>query len=499
MAEIYKAASGVLVWLGSADDSTSFAFELIESLALLSPTERLQLYPHNILTQSTDIVLNLDHWKALARFFEHTWFNRAWIIQEVTFARQITVLCGPHTVPWDYLPTVSGFLATSSWTQFFKQPGIMACTSNASARWHNTPARLAATQRTWSSGSRDGLLYALIRARPSACQDPRDKVYSQLALGNANIFPSYKISVAEAYVNAAKYILEHSDNLLLLTCVEGEEFQKIPGLPSWVPDWSVSEFVGLRVTGYGSYTASSDRARKYQLKLEKGKHILSVEATMVDDIVEIGETKRELRYFSKPERFWNMVSNLDEVYITKQSREEVIWRTLMTNRQSGLVPAILYPSSKELEPSFRDWIIWRYVVATQPPRRYQPTVFPPVTHSSTILPPKEEILETIEKCQNSLADFKALGHRAALFDVHYAHAMLQRPFRTKQGFFGLGTQALREADSVWIVSGCRVPIILRKIEDSPRYRLVGGSYVHGFMDGEVVTRKDVEFQMVELE
>lgn len=70
----------------------------------------------------------------------------------------------------------------------------------------------------------------------------------------------------------------------------------------------------------------------------------------------------------------------------------------------------------------------------------------------------------------------ALAHGVSLFDLYYSHAMLQRPYRTKQGYFGIGTQCLRECDSVLIVSGCRVPIILRRVNGSGRYQLVGGSY-----------------------
>ena len=105
---------------------------------------------------------------------------------------------------------------------FSKDPGYIDRINSAAARWHTIPARLAAMRKTWSSISSDGLLYALVRDRSSTFQDPRDKVYSQLRLGNAAIFPTYTASIAEVFVNAAKYILKHKDNLLLLTCVEGE-------------------------------------------------------------------------------------------------------------------------------------------------------------------------------------------------------------------------------------------------------------------------------------
>jgi hypothetical protein len=495
MAEIYKAASCVVVWLGPEEDSTPLAFELIEALVSVSPAERLKILPNCVLQGSSNVLLNSSHWRALARLFERAWFNRAWVIQEVTFARQIKVFCGTHMVAWEDLTTVSHFLTTPIWLTAFQDFGYTNSINSAAVRWHTIPVRLAATRRTWSSVSSDGLLYALIRGRSSICQDPRDKVYSQLRLGHATIFPRYTVSVAEVFIDAAKYILAHTDNLLLLTCVEGAEFQTIPGLPTWVPDWSVTKSLGLRVTGYHSYTAAGARAKEYLLKIAEGKHLLALEATKLDEIVESGQNKEELKLLSSAQELWEMISRVDEEYFTGESREEVVWRTLTTNRErQPPFSSILYPASKDLESSFRAWVLWRY--AADP---CAPSAFPICISTNSILPSKEEILEVVEKCRANPDYLLSLAHRASPFDVHYSHAMLQRPFRTKQGFFGLGTQSLCEGDSVWIVSGCRVPLIFRKLENSPRHQLVGGSYVHGFMNGEALKNEGLNFQMVELE
>jgi hypothetical protein len=59
--------------------------------------------------------------------------------------------------------------------------------------------------------------------------------------------------------------------------------------------------------------------------------------------------------------------------------------------------------------------------------------------------------------------------------------------------------SLREGDSVWIVPGCRVPLILRPAQGDGQYHeLVGGAYVHGFMDGEAVDRPNPAFETVDL-
>ncbi|KLU82479.1 hypothetical protein MAPG_01551 [Magnaporthiopsis poae ATCC 64411] len=66
-------------------------------------------------------------------------------------------------------------------------------------------------------------------------------------------------------------------------------------------------------------------------------------------------------------------------------------------------------------------------------------------------------------------------------------------FLTKKGYLGLGPASVWPGDSVFILPGARVPVILRRMvdgegpvatENGSVYKLVGDSYIHGIMDGE---------------
>lgn len=503
MGDIYQKATRVVIWLGPEDSSTQNATKLMNGWLKLNEDERLSLHPAEVAVGHQNALLDLNSWQALAQFFQREWFNRAWIIQEVVFAKTVTLLCGEHSMSWNELRLFSHYLATSSWTMLLKQLTGSLAASGVIEPGHNTPARLAAAQRTWKAAHEDAFLYALIRARSSRSGNPRDKVYSQLGLGIADIFPDYQASIADVYITAATYILEHSGSLLLLTCVEGEDFHSIPGLPSWVPDWSVTKATGLRVTGYMDFCAALDRPKRQEISKDcEGNHILSVEAFMLDTIVETCETKPELRDNLHNSSIWGLVDRLGDSYAAapEQSSEEALWRTLMTNREAvGTTWSPVhreYPAQPEpLGSSFRDWVLWRYVAASEPP-----STFP--TLSSTRrgrLPDEAEIRRAREKSINEPSYVADLARRASLYDVHCSHAMLVRPFRTEQGYIGLGTQCLRQNDTVWIVPGCRVPLVLRRVAGSARYRLVGGAYVHGFMNGEALERKDLKHEMVSLE
>lgn len=426
-------------------------------------------------------------------------------IQEVVLARSVTMLCGQHSVSWDQLSQFSQFLATSSWTLVLKKSARRSDQGRTISLRHNTPARLAAAQKTWLSGDDNKFLYALIRARASVSENARDKVYSQLGLGDADIFPSYQISVAEVYTTAAEYILEHSSSLLLLTCVEGEEFQKVPGLPSWVPDWSVNKSLGLRVTGYPDFHAALDLPKRSIIfRDDDGTRVLTIKAVALDDIVDFGPTKTQIRNNIRAFDLWGMISQLAPAYVavaSGQSREEAVWRALITNREATGTHSeainTIYPASAELlDPSFRSWVLWRYAIASD---THDTLAFPDSSLLLTLLPSGDEIKEASQRCKMDETYLTELERQATRFDLHYSHAMLLRPFVTKMGYFGIGTQCLRKNDTVWVVPGCPVPLIFRPIEGSGRYRLVGGSYVHGFMNGEILKRTDLDFTMISLE
>lgn len=67
-------------------------------------------------------------------------------------------------------------------------------------------------------------------------------------------------------------------------------------------------------------------------------------------------------------------------------------------------------------------------------------------------------------------------------------------FVTKRGYVGVGPPNLVEGDEVWVLSGGKVPFILRPTtgDKSPRssatplFSLTGDAFVYGIMDGEAI-------------
>lgn len=129
----------------------------------------------------------------------------------------------------------------------------------------------------------------------------------------------------------------------------------------------------------------------------------------------------------------------------RESRHAIMRRAFHVLDDLRLFSHYLATSSwTMLLSSFRDWALWRYVVATE-----EPSTFPRISSiSNDRLPDEVEIRKAWERGTSDPSYVADLARRDSLYDVHYSHAMLVRPFRTEQGYLGLGTQCLRRDGSV---------------------------------------------------
>ncbi|CAJ2502904.1 Uu.00g102980.m01.CDS01 [Anthostomella pinea] len=446
MADIYRSATRVIVWLGAADEFTQPAVDLITRLSQLSEHERVTIDPqafdnaHN--AQLLGAVNSAAHWRALALLFGRTWFTRAWVIQELVLARHIAVQCGACAFDWDDMVAVSHFLATRTSANTFRthlfedlDPHLLS---------YKNPTKLAAVKKDIVGGRGSVLLNSLIRCRSYDASNDRDKVYALLGLATPQdhefpdaLYPNYHRSVARLYTDVTKYLLESVEGLHVLAHAEGDDFKRIPGLPSWVPDWSMRADLGLRITGYTRYMAAGDLPCFKQTRDDGGLTFLG---SQFDTISRIGETKTEVNR-SKDCREWlEMLEDLEREHPERDNRD-AFWRTLLADTGPGGVVPIKEP----WEDGFYVWMNMK---------------------------------------ENPSVEQK---QRAAEFETSFMHSLNLRLFRTARGNLGLGSQSCREGDLVWIVQGSRVPLILRPVASSAAsYRLVGGTYLHGFMQGEAL-------------
>lgn len=352
-----------------------------------------------------------------------------------------------------------------------------------------------------------GLLYFLTKGRRFQCSDPRDKVYSLLGplgdhtKGKPCLRPVYADrSVVDTYVFTAIEILEDADDLLLLAHVEGQDFQIVEGLPSWVPDWSCIRGLGLGIVGYKRFTAAANLPRT--LKINEPNMSLALSGFHLDKVVQVGESKDEALFHRTLAYFpgWiSMLSALPLVYNTGQVKTEVFWRTLITDTAARVHQSAQHPAADEYRQAFYDWLACIILRWRDEPPSTKKIGFLEELGRLTSSGEKELSLSTVDKPATDLPKNLLANSFNGLMDANNSnfpdaddyntiinHSSQTRLLRTSANYLGLATTSVREGDSVWIVSGSRVPLILRETGQHNEYWLVGGAYVHGFMQGEAL-------------
>lgn len=132
MAEIYRRAQEVIVWLGPADEDALMCRALYERLArpILQLSDDEELARRKPPAQVTDLdpgdarlwsllrSAPLDpakrSWQAYINFHRRSWFWRVWVVQEFAFAFRMTILCGHLTFPERYIRVLNNCLVFDS-------------------------------------------------------------------------------------------------------------------------------------------------------------------------------------------------------------------------------------------------------------------------------------------------------------------------------------------------------------------------------------------------
>ncbi|KAE9379457.1 HET-domain-containing protein [Stipitochalara longipes BDJ] len=113
MATIYSSADLVVVWLGKEAFDSSRAMKLLEQVETALDTRKAR----RLLRETSDITRfitkkNFKSIMALKALCLRTYWNRLWIIQEVSKAQAVVLQCGLDVVPWEKFVTVCNIANT---------------------------------------------------------------------------------------------------------------------------------------------------------------------------------------------------------------------------------------------------------------------------------------------------------------------------------------------------------------------------------------------------
>ncbi|KAI0183359.1 heterokaryon incompatibility protein-domain-containing protein [Xylaria flabelliformis] len=228
MGDIYSQATEVLAMIGSPSEATEIVLDSANDFA----KDPSQKFAPAVLAK-------------LLKFINGGYWTRAWILQELTMAKSILVCCGTRTADLRSIAELGRhleniFQSTESLSEMAEYGSylVTAFSGHLKQRVLYSGADLASL----GHGRRETLIDVLENSRQYwACADPRDMLYSRLALAsdaNALIpYPDYTIGVEELYKRFATNCILLTKSLKVITFANSTTMN----LPTWVPDWSFKQ------------------------------------------------------------------------------------------------------------------------------------------------------------------------------------------------------------------------------------------------------------------
>lgn len=252
MRTIYMKAQCTISWLGAEADGSTKGFEYA---VRLNEWYRKHMQAQQASTSTTgekqepnahvDVRVGDPSLEAMLKLLDRPYFDRAWIVQEVVVSREVLLACGESFMPWSTLLGAFVCLMTIHiWLwEFYNGLGVQNFLA------------LKYSEMEWESSIDVNWSTTLSRHRQCLSGDARDKVYAlyglrcKRALDELGIEPEYeKLNLETLYRTlAARSLYWKQRDILhvprLITGpqqVEDVNFEKI-SVPSWVPDWRNTE------------------------------------------------------------------------------------------------------------------------------------------------------------------------------------------------------------------------------------------------------------------
>jgi hypothetical protein len=137
--------------------------------------------------------------RILDSFFSLPYWRHVWIIQEVTVAATVTIICGHQCISWDMLAIADALHSESE-----------------SRPWSHVK-QLILFRDDYKQGARPSLLDAMDQTDDSPSTDPRDKLFALLGLchdGEQLVpYPNYKQSVDEILRDFTRAVISAYNDL----------------------------------------------------------------------------------------------------------------------------------------------------------------------------------------------------------------------------------------------------------------------------------------------
>jgi hypothetical protein len=261
-----------------------------------------------------DFPVHFDHrtWQALINLLKRPWWYRVWTWQEILLSDKRAYLqCGIGVIPWD-----------SCWISIL-------CLHNKESTistWFRERCRHVAFMKANPAQTMNNILDI---NRSKGCADPRDKIYGILGITppqfSAAISVDYSRATEDVYKEAflVHLHLTKRSELLKHCDIAGRQIQG----PSWVPDWSKTEFAAPILNAQ----FSSGFSRAWYKHMEPGVlELLGTRCATVKAVSEVASKVEKETLLAV--RTWSTILPNSSTYPTGETIEEAFALTLCMNR-----------------------------------------------------------------------------------------------------------------------------------------------------------------------
>ncbi|KAH7067510.1 hypothetical protein BKA63DRAFT_522272 [Paraphoma chrysanthemicola] len=480
--------------------------------------------------------------RAFGAFLTRAWFKRVWIIQEFAVPGSVTFLCGQYEFQEQQIFSAFDFLTITE----------AACTSVSSDSEGGAGSLeyLRSIRADWKAGQRLPLLMLLRDHQPFHCSEWKDKIYALMQLASdvgprptdLNILVNYEkdkyiengetievevVPLGTVYRSVAIEMLQKHRLLDVVSCAGIHDIwlterlkpwekkayhERLPGLPSWVPDWHRPDNtphpqrferhfhanVGpvnttqFSMTPY-KFQASGTSIFSYREPMDANK--LIVRAMLLQTITLVGDANHQpLSSPPESERLgqptwmvepspsemmrqielscaifenWAGVvgAQSNQVYFTGESMLDVLWQTMMGG---------VFPSGIDTDRML--FMQWYQMTRTTS------TITLGLRESPALRMFAAGAYALYKKATQAPKQISNFMFRT------YAMTANKAIFRTtgnanSLGYVGLAPRGTMQGDVIAILEGGKVPFVLR--QNGIFWQVIGACYVHGVMFGQI--------------
>jgi hypothetical protein len=508
MKTIYKEATRVVTWLGEEDGNSRLAFQTLRSALEVGVQKTFcdGRWQPEVAMNSVAIE---KAW-SLIKLYCRSYWERAWIVQETAFARDVVIYCGPDKMEWTDMK--AAIIAVRKEFNFLLAafidkdvaPHMVTLITGGPICFINCFGEIDDED---TSVREAPLGYLLHLHRYKLSSDPRDKIFSLLGLTSLQmqkrISVNYKISVTDLYINTVTHIIREEKLLnIIMENKRPRVFYRNTdySLPSWVPcfDYKKGEHLG-RIGQFRD--AWSGACGSTSLSADVKGRVLTIRGIAVCRITKIGPPMPEsvTEVYDFPQVF-KVCYAWWKIFVAHGGREVVEGKDsfiniIKCNDWYRPVPepnnSFWHEKSVTREAQLQEWK--EHVEFCKTDARKSLNIV------MRIHQPDDNTLRPILGPELTETDPKKIAYAERVTSLATI-TTTNRCFMVAGGIhFGLAPMCAEVGDVVAVLFGSVTPIVLR--ERAPElgggYLNVGDAYLHGFMDGEALVDVEQGVRIVE--